>query len=601
MSKKKKADHSDSKKAGRKENPGDSKKLYFALAAVLILTLIIYFPSLKNELVSLDDDGYVINNPLIQHFSLKLLFTSYWMGNYHPFVLAVYTFIYSVAKDSPFAYHLINLLIHLLNTAVVLFLIYDLVGIFEVAVAVSLFFGIHPMHVESVAWVSELKDLMYTSFFLFSLLFYIKFVKSGLNKKYFVLSLIFFLFSLFSKGMGVSLALVLLLVDYFMSRKIELKIFIEKIPFFFLSIVFGIIAINAQQDSGAIPSEIYDLPHRIVFACCGFVLYIVKLIAPLNLSAYYLYPTSVSEKIPGLFYIFPVLIFLIIAVCIYSFKKNKIVFFGICFFAATIFLVLQLIPVGSALMADRYTYIPSIGIFLILCCSLNYLYRSKLYKRIALGLFLIFSISFSLLAYQRTEIWKNSMNLYNDILKSGEVPMAYSNRGVLFQNAGDYVSAEKDFNKAIELSPDYKEAYMNRSNLLIGLGKYDQALPDCNKTIELDSLNPKAYYNRGALFYSRGDYQKALPDYDKSIELNSLFTEAYCNRANIYDVNQQYDLAIADYSKAIQFNSSFALAYSNRARVYIKLKRLGEACQDLKTAYDLGNKDAYLMYNDFCK
>lgn len=601
MSKKNKADRSAPKKSSRKENSDDRKKLFGALAAILILTLIIYFPSLKNELVSLDDDGYVINNPLIQHFDLKLLFTSYWMGNYHPFVLAIYTFIYSIAKDSPFAYHFVNLLIHLINTCVVLFLIYELVGIFEVAVTVSLFFGIHPMHVESVAWVSELKDLMYASFFLFSFLFYIKYLKRSFDKKKLTICFIFYLASLFSKGMGVSLPIILLLTDYFFQRKIELKVFVEKIPFIILSIVFGVIAIQAQKSSGAIPTEIYAFPQRIVFASYSFVLYIVKLIVPVNLSAYYLYPNRIGEKIPTVIFIFPILILLISAVCVYTFKKSKMIFFGTCFFSATIFLVLQLIPVGSALMADRYTYIPSIGIFLIISYCFFYLYQSPSYKRVAIGLFLIFSISFSVLAYKRTEIWKNSMSLYNDILINGEAPMAYSNRGMIFQNAGNYASAENDFNKAILLAPNFKEAYMNRSNLLIGLGKYDEALPDCNKTIDLDPLNPKAYYNRGALFYSKGDYKKAIIDFNKSIELNPSFAEAYCNRANVYDVNEQYDLAIADYSKAIELNPSLALGYSNRARVYIKLKRLGEACKDLKTAYNLGNKDAYEMYNNFCK
>ena len=597
--KKNKSNHFSSDKKNRfPEIKG--KKYWWSLIAILFLTLIIYLPSLKNEFVSLDDDGYVINNPLIQHFNLKLMFTSYCMGNYHPFVLAVYTFIYSVAKDLPFTYHLVNLLIHLLNTAIVLFLIYELVGVVEIAIVVSLFFGIHPMHVESVAWVSELKDLMYTSFFLFSLLFYIKYIKNDLSKKYFVFSLIFFLCSLFSKGMGVSLTVVLLLIDYYLQRKIQLKIFLEKIPFFILSIVFGVIALNAQKNSGAIPDEIYPLSQRIVFASYSFVLYIVKLIAPVNLSAYYLYPSKVGENIPDSFFIFPALILLIISGCFYAIKKYRIIFFGICFFSATIFLVLQLIPVGSALMADRYTYIPSIGLFLILSFGLNNLYQSETFKIVAIGLFLFFSICFSVLSYQRIEIWKNSMNLYNDILKNGEVPMAYSNRGMLYQNVGDFVNAENDFNKAILLSPNYKEAFMNRSNLLIGLGKYNEALPDCNRTIELDPLNAKAYYNRGSLFYNQGDYKKSLIDFNKSIVLNPQLAEAYCNRANIYDLNQQEDLAITDYSKAIQLNSMFALAYSNRARVYLKLKRMGEACQDLKTAFNLGNKDAYEMYNNFC-
>ncbi len=579
----------------------NGKKLWWSLLAILFLTLIIYFPSLKNDFVSLDDDSYVINNPLIQQFDLKVLFTTYWMGNYHPFVLLVYTFIFSIFNDSPFAYHFVNLLIHLLNTAIVLWMVFELVGVCEIAIVVSLFFGIHPMHVESVAWVSELKDLLYTLFFLLSLFYYVKYVKNGLNSKYFVLSLIFFLFSLFSKGMGVSLSIVLLLIDYFLKRKFNFKLIIEKIPFFLLSIIFGFIAIKAQQDSGAIPSDGYSFLQRAVFACYSFVIYLMKIIVPINLSAFYLYPIKSGGNISAGFYIFPLLVGIIFCSVIYSAKKVTGIFFGAGFFVATILLVLQLIPVGSAMMADRYTYIPSIGLFLIIALGLYQLYQSYNYSKVAVSLFVLLTISFSFLAYQRTAVWANSMSLYNDILKNGEVPMAYSNRGMLYQNTGDYVSAENDFNKAILLSPNYKEAYMNRSNLLIGLGKYNEALPDCNRTIELDPVNAKAYYNRGSLYYNQGDYKKSLLDFDKSIELNPQFVEAYCNRANIYDVDMKYDMAIANYTIAIELKPLFVLAYSNRSRVYIKLNRLGEACADLKIAMNLGDKDAAVIINTICK
>jgi len=596
--KKNKGNHSSFDK--KNNLPAENGKKWWWLIAILILTLIIYFPSLKNEFVSLDDDSYVINNPLIAQFDLKMLFTSNWMGNYHPFVLIVYSFIYSIVEDAPFVYHLVNLFIHLFNTAMVFWLIFELIGIFEIAFIVSLFFGIHPMHVESVAWVSELKDLLYSAFFLLSFFYYVKYLKNDLNRKYFVFSLFFFLCSLFSKGMGVSLSIILLLVDYFLNRKLETKLIVEKIPFFLLSLIFGIIAIKAQQDSGAIPTDIYNLSQRVVFACYSFVLYIIKIIAPINLSAFYLYPVKSGENIQAVYYTFPLLVLLIIGIAIYLAKSDKRIFFGVGFFLITILLVLQLIPVGSAMMADRYTYIPSIGIFVIIAMFLHQLDKSYNYRKLAMGLFFLFTIIFSVLAYQRTIVWSNSMSLYNDILKKAEVPMAYGNRGLLFQNVGDLEKSESDFNKAIQLAPNYKEAFINRGNLYMAIGKYDLALLDCNSAIDLDPDNAKVYYNRGNLFYSTGDYNKALIDYEKCISLNPNIAEVYCNQANIFDVDSKYELAISSYTKAIELKPAFALAYSNRSRVFIKLNRLGEACADLKTALRLGYNDAAVTINSIC-
>ncbi|GDX53215.1 O-GlcNAc transferase [Bacteroidota bacterium] len=583
MSKKKKnnphqvSDTAKHKSKRNQNNFASNKKLWYALAGILVLTLVSYWPSLSNGFVNLDDDRYIETNQMIRHFDLKVLFTSFWMGNYHPLVMMVYTWIYSFVQLEPKAYHTVNLILHLINTSLVLFVILELTDVFEIAVVVSLLFGIHPIHVESVAWVSELKDLMYTCFFLSSLFWYLKYLKNDFNKKYFLFSLLFFLCSLFSKGVGVSLTIVLLLVDYFKGRKMEGKVFIEKIPFFILSFIFGVVAIKAQQDLGAIQDAIFSFPQRIVFACYGFTTYILKIIIPINLSAYYPYPAKTGESIPGVYYGYPVIVIALLAGVFYSFKKTNKVFFSIGFYAITVALVLQLLPVGGAVIADRYSYIPSIGIFLLFAFGLFELYKNSSYKTIATALLLVMTASYSFMTYQRTQVWKDGMTLWSDVINKGnEVALAYNNRGVLYKQAGELEKAMKDYKHSLSLSPDNTDTWSN-----IGLIFWQQGL---------QNKNLQQVYNDTAMKYL-----------NKAITLDPKFATAYSNRGSVRSTMGDNQGALEDYTKAIDFDMNFADPYYNRGIVYYNLGRKGEACNDLNKAAQLGHNIAPNAVRDLCK
>ncbi len=583
MSKKKKnnpyssADPVKQKAKQKKYNYAANKKLWVALAGILVLTFISYWPALGNGFVNLDDDRYVETNQMIRQFDLKLLFTSYWMGNYHPLVMLVYTWIYSLVELDPKLYHTVNLCIHLINTALVLFVILELTDVFEIAVIVSLLFGVHPIHVESVAWVSELKDLMYTGFFLCSLLWYLKYVKNDFNRKYLIYSLLFFLCSLLSKGMGVSLAVVLLLVDYFMGRKIETKIFVEKIPFFILAVIFGIVAIRAQQDLGAIQDAVFSFPQRIVFACYGFVTYIFKIIIPINLSAYYPYPAKTGESIPSVFYGYPIMFIAMMAGVFYSFKRTNKVFFSIGFYAITVALVLQLLPVGGAVIADRYSYIPSIGIFLLFAYAIYELYKNTAYKIIATVIVVVMTAGYSFGTYQRTQVWKDGMTMWTDVIDKGnEVALAYNNRGVLYKQAGELDKAMKDYKHSLQLNPLNQDTWSN-----IGLIFWQQGL---------QNKNQQRMYNDTAMKYL-----------NKAIDIDPKFPTAFSNRGSVRSTMGDNLGAIEDYSKSIELDPNFPDPYYNRGIVYYNIGRKNEACNDLNKATQLGHSIAPNAVRDLCK
>src|SRR5260221_4849122 len=492
--------------------------LLWIIPFILLITLLVYIPSFKGAFVW-DDNNYIQNNPLITSIDLKVLFSNYVMGNYHPLTMLGYAIEYQFFGLNATGYHVINLLLHLVNVLLVFYTVFYLSNKTIVALIASLLFGIHPMHVESVAWTSELKDLLYSFFFLASYIFYLKYVKEQ-NKNFYSFSLLLFLCSLLSKGMAVSLPVVLLLTDYFKGRKITRQTIIEKLPFFLLAIIFGIVAVLAQKSSSSI-QEItsFTFFQRIVFASYGFITYLFKLVLPFNLSAFYPYPIKTGESLPAYYYFFPLLLLILVVLAIYSFRFSKKIFYSIGFFTATVFLVLQLLPVGDAVMADRYSYIPSIGLFYLAGEGFYWLWNrnSKMFSVILATAFTIF---FSIGTYARCRVSENGLSLWSDVIdKHPKVAVAYNNRGGTLLNEKKYEEAISDFSKAIELRPDFYDAYNNRGILLADMQRNEEALKDYNKAIEFGPNHAQVYSNRGLLLMKFNKYKEALADFNKAIEL----------------------------------------------------------------------------------
>src|SRR6266571_3392951 len=271
------------------------KRTVLFLAVTLVLTVLSFSPSLDNGFTNWDDPGYVLENYSIRDLSQKNVanvFTSYLQGNYHPLTVLSYAVEYKFFQLDPKIYHITNLLLHVLNTTFVFWLIRLLTGRLETAAITAVLFGIHPLHVESVAWISERKDVLFSLFYLGSLISYVlSLTKVQDRVRYLIMSLVLFILSLLSKGVAVTLPLVLLLIDYYFKRTFTKKIFIEKIPFFLLSIGFGVIAILAQKSEGAIQTmTTYPFYDRLLIASYGIVTYLFKIFVPQQLSAFYPYP-----------------------------------------------------------------------------------------------------------------------------------------------------------------------------------------------------------------------------------------------------------------------------------------------------------------------
>ncbi len=578
------------------------------LGCILFITAIVFSNSIDNTfIINWDDDGYILNNPLIKEFSLagiKTIFTVPHLDNYHPLTTLSNAIELELFGLNPKPYHVINLMFHLLNTFLVFRFVKSLSGRMEVAAITALFFGIHPMHVESVVWVSERKDLLYTFFFLGSLIAYLKY---NVEKKstYFMLALVLLLCSLLSKPAAVVLSPVLLLIDYYNGRKMTAKVLIEKIPFFALSLFFGILAMHIQQSSGSTNmAPVFPLFDRIFLVSYALVFYIVKLLVPFGLSAIHLYPNL--HALTWEYYAAPAMLILLVGLIYKAGEYRKDLIFGTLFFVITIAMVIQIIPVGRSIVSERYCYVPYIGLFFILGKLYCWIIDNKIsfaqkIRPYILYIFAGFAIVCLILTWNRNKVWKDSNALFTAAIETN--PNDYFGyfaraRGELLME--DTRGALVDYNEVVRLNPTYAEGLYSRGVVNEKINVAD-AVADYTAAIRLSPKHANAFYNRGNLKINAGDYKGALSDYDSSIHINAKNDQAFCNRGaakvNLGMVNE----AIADYDEALRLNPELANAYSNRGNAFLRLGDSTKACEDWHKAVKYGYSSVQNTIQQYCK
>ena len=609
--------------------------------AIVLFTFMLYFRGMQNFFTNLDDDFYIINNPYLRDFSwhgIKAIFTSFYVGNYHPFTTIIHLFEYRIFKLNPLPYHLISILIHLANTYCVYRLIDKLTGKKPAAAFISLLFGIHPMHVESVAWASELKDVLYTLFYLLSLISYLYYSEKGYKITQYLICLAFFIVSLLSKSAAVTLPVLLIAIDIFKGRKINAKSLIEKVPFLLLSIAFGIIAIYSQKSDNSINdlSQGFNIIDRIFFLTYTISFYLIKLFIPFGLSAMHYFPVkSPGGFLPWEYYLSLPFLALIVWLIIRKTSYHKETIFGALFFLIAISVMLQILSVGSAIASERYTYVAYIGLFLIIYYWMQDLIK-KQYQNIVIGVVSLFIIIFSVQTYSRVAVWKDSEILFTDVIeKNPNVYLMYWMRGNFRKAINQPQAALEDYNKTIDLNPTYEDAFFNRGVVNDLLGYKKSAVEDYTKSIKLKANYPDAYNNRGWVNFQLKDTVKAISDYYKAIEVKPDFAEAYNNLGWAYAGLGQSDSALANYDKAIKYSPDFTKSRINRAtergksadykgaiedytylakqypkdaRIYyeramshLNSKDTSNACLDFRQSYNLGNNDAVEMMNKYCR
>jgi len=498
--------------------------------AVVAASLLAFFPALSGGFVW-DDLDYVKNNPILRAnagSAIAHLATSVVVGNYHPLTMASLALDNASLGPAPFIFHATNVLLHALNAFLVGRLAIALGFRRDAAWAGALLWAVHPLRVESVAWISGRKDVLYVAFFLSALLAYLRHAKAnaGIGRPY-ALALALFSGSLLSKGAAVAFVPLVFVVDWFVGRKPTTRTIAEKIPFVGLAVVVGLVAIGAQETAGAIPTgQEYSLLARLAIACYGLAFYVVKTIAPWGLSALYPYPSEAGALPRGsLLAVISVVAFGCVLVGYRKRLRTGVLAAG--FYVATVALVLQLFPVGGAVAADRYAYLPAVGCALAIAAGLSAI---PFRRSIAAGV-IVLAVVLSGATWARCAVWHDALSLWNDVLsKYPDAAIAHQNRGVARADLGDHRGAIADYDAAIAESPGFADAWANRGGSKADLRELDGAFRDLTEAIRLDPQRATYRFNLGLVLGDLGRWDEALASLSEAIRLKPDFASAYLNR-----------------------------------------------------------------------
>lgn len=571
----------------------------------LLVTFICMSPTLKNGWVNWDDEAYVLENKLLADVSPSglqaIVSTPNIAGNYHPLTIFSLAIDYQVDGNNPFIYHLHNLLLHLLNV----FLVYQLVMLLfkkhAMALIVSLLFGVHPMHIESVAWISARKDVLFAFYLLAALISYVKYSEKRSEKaswRFYALSILLFTTSMLAKSLAMTFPVLLLLIDYLQSQKNWKNLIFEKVPFFIITSIFIFITFYTQETEGAIlTGAVLPWFDRIGIACYAIIFYLWKAIIPNHLSPFHPFPFQLISDV-NWFIRCSVLIVPLLFFGLWKHRKSdRILVFGLLFFLVSISPVLQLIPFGRAMFAERYTYVSYIGLFILLAhLSLNVIERIRNRKKRQRTLItaLLFSpiAVYSDLTFHQIQVWKNGETLWSKTIEAYPNDyFAYANRGSYYLNNKLSEAALSDLNKSIALYSSFAKAWHDRAIIYSDQGNYNLAHKNFSQAISLDSAYAQAYLNRALISAKQNNLDKAVEDLNKAIFVKPNYALAYLNRAVLLGNTGNKEKAILDYDQAIALEPEKNTYYRYRAVQKLELSDTLAAITDLSMAIKLEKRD----------
>lgn len=615
------------KKVKKKQKKKVIKKHpWWQIGALLLVTFILFSPSLQNEFVNWDDDRNLYENPNVLNLNwnnVKTLFTSDVIGNYNPLsnlTLSIEHALFEGSDNYHALFHLVNILLHLLCVWLVYQVVLAMGLPLEVALITAGIFGIHPMRVESVTWITEIKDVLYASFYFGAMLIYLKGLQKHKNKLN-VKALGLFGIGLFAKIQMVVLPISLVLLDYWKGSKNFVQSGLRKWPYFLLALGFGIFGVYLLSVKGSLEgNDTFTLFQRIFIGTYSLCIYIIKSILPWKLSPLYPYPGVLSiwhylSVIPFLGFLF---------FMYWTWKKDlKIYFFGSAFFFVNVVLMLQVLGAGQGYLADRFTYVAYFGLFLIYAYLIDLALKTTKYKSLGYAAIAIGILGYGYLTFNQTKVWKNSGTLWSHVLKYYDnSTLPYGNRANFYRDNGEWDKALADYSSTIRLKPNNAAPYNSRAKLYFARNEDERALKDYIKAVELEPDNTEYLINRGAAYAKLGRWNEALADFDKGIELNPNSRNGYLNRSLAYqnlgraadalkDLNAylKYDPNNSDiwyesgrmhgflgnneegikaFTKAISLQAKGPY-YLERSKLYFQTKMYQECLADLKKAQSMGS------------
>lgn len=576
---------------------------------VLIAATLVVFWNVKNhQFLNFDDNLYVTANSHVKTGlsvkNIKWAFTNTEFSNWHPLTWLSHMLDCQLYGLNPKGHHLTSLILHIANSLLLFFVLSKITGAFWKSTFVAALFALHPLHVESVAWVSERKDVLSTLFWILTMWAYYHYIKRPEYKRY-LLVLIVFGLGLMAKQMLVTLPFVLLLMDYWPlgrfqfahtgkisssksnvsigagpQKSVAIRLLLEKIPFFVLTIILTIVAAAAQQKGGAVvPLDAFPLETRIANALVSYVSYIGKMIWPGNLAVIYPHPgyTLQMWKIVAA----ALLLICITFAVVLTAKRLPYLLVGWFWYLGTLVPVIGFVQIGGQAMADRYTYVPFIGLFIIIAwgaADLTKRWHSKDIVLLVSGAALL--AYFMVFARLQVDYWRDSFSLFEHALKiTSNNYLSHNNFGIALMRQGKIDAAIEHYKKAVKIVPKYGGAHSNLGYALVKLGKIDEAIEYYNKALHINPYDTKAHINLGHLQIKLGKVDKAIKHYNKVLLIDSNNAKGHNNLAIALMQQGKINEAIKHYNKVLLIKPNHAGGHNNLAIALMQQGKIDEAIE----------------------
>jgi len=626
----------------------ENRRTLFVCLFLAITTIATYWQVSHCDFTNYDDNVYVTENSNIKHGitteGIRWAFTTSHTGYWHPLTLLSYMLDYELFGLHPAGYHIVNLFFHIANSLLLFLILHRMTKALWQSAFVAAVFVLHPLHVESVAWVAERKDVLSTFFWMLTMGSYALYVQRRELKRY-LLTLFFFAMGLMAKPMLVTLPFVLLLLDYWPLRRLTIgkasvnehtqsakslntrskkkergrnrkkpehanktekqtrqrpaigHIILEKVPFFLLSLASSIVTYIAQQKSGAMGSlQSCPLSARIANSIVSYCGYIGKIVWPENLAVLYPYPGILPT-----WQVIGAVIFLVIttSLIIRTAKRYPYLTTGWLWYLGTLVPVIGLVQVGVQDMADRYTYVPIIGVLIMVAWGVPELLKKWRHRNAALAtLAVIILCIFSFVTWKQVQYWQNSITLFthaldvtsnnytahgnlgHSLLTQGKVeeaihhysealricPNCYdenNNLGIALQEQGRVEEAISHYVEAIRLNPNYIKAYVNLGEALASQGKFTEAMAFFSKALQIKPDSAEVHYNIGTMLLSRGNFNEAIYHFREAIRIKPDYAKAYNNLGSALLLRGETDEAIRSFQQALLLRPDYTIAQKN--------------------------------------
>jgi len=578
----------------------DQKLFLFLRLSLFLLVMGVFFPAVENNFVNFDDPLYVTKNvyvlPGLSWAGTVWAFSSTVAGNWQPLTFLSHMLDCQWYGLKPWGHHLTSVLIHAVNAVLVFVVLRRMTGAVWRSWFVAALFGLHPLHVESVAWVAERKDVLSSMFWLLTMWAYVRFVEASpaqqrAGRFFYLLTLLFFGLGLMAKSMLVTLPCVLLLLDYWPLKRLDGKnVWLrigEKIPLFLLSVMASIVTFFTQKGAESV-IKLTALPFsaRVENALVSYGEYLVKMFYPADLCAYYPHPGIW----PLAKVVFAVALFATISIFAVALRRQQpYLLVGWLWFVGTLVPVIGLVQVGEQAMADRYTYIPLIGMFIFLTWGAHALTRRCPNQRLILTIIALAIIgSCAFLTFQQIRWWKNGEILCRRIIAVTENNyFAHDTLASELNAEGRNDEAIEQMQEALKLKPNIPELHYHLGLVFEDKGQLDQAIRHFQEAVELNPNYLAARNDLGMAFVRQGLTDDAIQQFRQAIQIDTGVASIHYNLGNAFAKVGRLDEAAGEFQEVLRLQPEDADAHNNLGVVLFQKKQTAEAIQHFQTALKL--------------